>query len=458
MLEELCRQAGLVVRGSESWEVRWRRRAGEPSQRALVVLDDLVDPALLEPIAAGLGEQSAILVTTQFGDAVEAELRRRLPASAILRRQIEGMAPADAQRLFAGVLGRPLAADEYEKIAEAGDLLGWHAGALAFAAAQVRQYGWDGLLAGLREGGLPADRLSKLVRRQWERLAAEQRTDLSALVRYARGRGPFGLPYAMAAWDLKHVEIAEMRLTQLERAGLIERLQAAPDGLYLSSTLWRVAPVVERVLREAGASEFTAEVRRALDRSRLAGRLQGHAGSLLHMPWQFQLLETPWWLLWGALKLLIGAPLWLISRLAGSPRPLRRWLMWTLPGAAEEHLQAHWQRLGLEPSQEVRLLYDAGTLQGIGTVVAAVAGIVTLGLVGLLSLNPATNIPAWGSAVSLLSGAGRSLLASAAGGLAGVAGASLRRKDVGLADGGVGLPRAGDAESADDLRGARSER
>ena len=37
-------------------------------------------------------------------------------------------------------------------ISEAGELLGWHAGALAFAAAQAREYGWDGLLAGLRAG------------------------------------------------------------------------------------------------------------------------------------------------------------------------------------------------------------------------------------------------------------------------------------------------------------------
>ena len=131
-------------------------------------------------------------------------------------------------------------------MAEAGELLGWRAGTLAFAAAQRREYGWDGLLAGLREGGLPSDRLRRMVQSQWERLAAE-RLPPGALVRYARGRGPFGPPYTMAAWDLKSGEIAKVRLTQLERAGLIERLQAQPGNLYLGPELWRAAPVVARV-------------------------------------------------------------------------------------------------------------------------------------------------------------------------------------------------------------------
>jgi hypothetical protein len=237
--------------------------------------------------------------------------------------------------------------------------------------------------------------------RQWERLAAEQRADLSALLRYARGRGPFGLPFAQAAWNLRSAKLAEMRLAQLARAGLIERLQAQPGNLYLSAELWRVAPVVERALRETDAVEFTAEVRQALDRSRLAGRLQGQAGSLLQVPWQFQLLATGWWLVWGVLKLIGEAPLWLYVHVAHSPALLRRWRMWTLPESAEEHLQSQWQRLGLEPTQEVRLIYDARTAAGVGRLVAVVAGVVVLLLLGAFRLT-APALYGWGLGVLLL--------------------------------------------------------
>ncbi len=402
MLEDLCRQAGLAGRENEPWAVRWRRWSSEPARRALVILDDVADAALLAPIAGGLGPQMALVITTQFGDAVTAELAHWQPPATIRRLDLEGLGQEDARRLFEHSLGRELEANEVGRVSEVGELLGWHAGGLAFAAAQAREYGWDGLLAGLREGGLPSERLRRMVQCQWERLAVEQQADLSALVHYARGRGPFGSPYAMAAWNLKNVELTETRLTQLARAGLIERLQARPGNLYLSPTLWRVAPVVERALRETDAAELTTEVRRALDRTRLAGRLQGHAGSPLRVPWQFQLLQTPWFLLWGALKLLIGAPAWLIGQVSRSPQLLHRWLMWTLPGAAEEHLLARWQRLGLEPTQEVRLLYDAGTLRGISSTAAAAAGIVMLVLFGLLSLHPTSPLSGWGLVVDLV--------------------------------------------------------
>jgi hypothetical protein len=403
VLEELCRQAGLAGRENETWAVRWRRWAGEPTRRALVILDDVVDAALLAPIAGGLGQQMALVVTTQFGDAVAAEMVRWLPAATIQRLDLEGLGQQDARCLFEHILGHALQADEVGRVSQAGELLGWHAGALAFAAAQAREYGWDGLLAGLRAGGLPSERLRRMVQSQWERLAAEQRADLSALVRYARGRGPFGPPYAMAAWDLRSGEIAKVRLTQLERAGLIERLQAQPGNLYLSPELWQVAPVVARVLHETDTSELAAEVWRALDRSRLAGRLQGQAGSLLHVPWQFQLLATAWWLVWGVLKLIVEAPLWVYTSVAHSPELLRRWRMWTLPESTEEHLQGQWQQLGLEPTQEVRLIYDARTVEGVGKLVAVVAGVAALALLGAFSLtSPAPRGFGWSLGILLL--------------------------------------------------------
>ncbi len=54
--------------------------------------------------------------------------------------------------------------------------------------------------------------------------------------------------------------------------------------------------------------------------------------------------------------------------------------MWTLPESAEEHLQDRWRRLGLEPTQEVRLIYDARTAAGVGRLVAVVAGVALLAL------------------------------------------------------------------------------
>jgi len=89
-----------------------------------VILDDVVDAARLAPIAGG--PQMALLVTTQFGDALAAELARWLPGAAILRREIEGLTPADARDLCARALGRPLSAEDEAGVAQAGELLGWY--------------------------------------------------------------------------------------------------------------------------------------------------------------------------------------------------------------------------------------------------------------------------------------------------------------------------------------------
>jgi hypothetical protein len=121
------------------------------------------------------------------------------------------------------------------------------------------------------------------------------------------------------------------------------------------------------------------------------------------VPWQFQLLATVWWLVWGVLKLIVEAPLWVYTRVAHSPELLRRWRMWTLPESTEEHLQRQWQRLGLEPTQEVRLIYDARTVEGVGKLVAVVTGVAALALLGAFSLTaPAPRGYGWGLDILLL--------------------------------------------------------
>jgi len=98
--------------------------------------------------------------------------------------------------------------------------------------------------------------------------------------------------------------------------------------------------------------------------------------ALTHVAWQFQLLETAWWVLWGIVRLPVEALLWLWARVSGSRELLGRWQMWTLPGAAAEHIEARWARLGIVRSQEWMIVYEGVTPDALMRIL--VAAVVTV--------------------------------------------------------------------------------
>ena len=161
LVRRLCHQVGITGWPHAPWLRYWRQWAAGPGRRALVILDDLVDPAVLGAIAGPLGAQMALLVTTQFGTPVAEELANWLPAGAIQCLKVAGLAPAEAGQLCERILGRPLTAGELPWWAEVGELLDWHAGGLVFAAHQVQEYGWEGVLAELRAGRLADEQLRR---------------------------------------------------------------------------------------------------------------------------------------------------------------------------------------------------------------------------------------------------------------------------------------------------------
>ena len=161
LVRRLCHQVGITGWPHAPWLRYWRQWAAHPTRRALVILDDLVDPEALRAIVGPLGPQMALLVTTQYGTPVAEELANWLPAGTIQCLKVAGLAQEDAGQLFERILGHPLPEAELPWLSEVGERLGWHAGGLVFAAHQVQEYGWEGVLAELRAGRLADERLRR---------------------------------------------------------------------------------------------------------------------------------------------------------------------------------------------------------------------------------------------------------------------------------------------------------
>lgn len=203
-------------------------------------------------------------------------------------------------------------------------------------------------------------------RQAYEWLSDDLKIALHQLVAGTQEDGPFGEAYAMAVWNLTRPE-ARRRLDTLVRVGVLARLSPVIGSPTAAMARWQVAPEVVRLVRERAPApaSWIAVLRRELGALWLAERLQRLGGSLRHVPWQFYVVATLWWFGWGTFKLVGEALLWLVDRVRGDGRLLGRWQMGTVPLLAVEHLQARWQALGETPLREVRLLYSAGTQQGV---------------------------------------------------------------------------------------------
>lgn len=241
----LCLGFGPERAAGERWHECWRRWAGADERRLLLIVDDAVAAEGLPPLIAGLGPQVVVLITTQQGAEIRAEVERWLPADRILDVGIHGLTPAEGRVLVEAVVGRPLSAAEWKLVREIGELVGWHPEALRLAAIEGREIGWQGLLDELRAGRVPWEEIRRQVNRQWARLHSGQQEWLLALVRDMNCDVGFTIEEAARVWQTE-TAIVERRFHVFERSGLV-------TGERYTETVclrWEITPIVRLALTE----------------------------------------------------------------------------------------------------------------------------------------------------------------------------------------------------------------
>lgn len=165
----LCLALSLERAPGERWVACWRRWAGAEERRLLLIVDDVVSAEGLPPFIAGLGPQVVVLIATQQGVEVRAEVERWVPADAVREAGIHGLTPTEGRQLVEAVVGRPLTDVDWGSVQEIGELVGWHPEALRLAAVEGREVGWQGVINALRAGRLPWPNVRRLVMKQWAR-------------------------------------------------------------------------------------------------------------------------------------------------------------------------------------------------------------------------------------------------------------------------------------------------
>ena len=218
--KRMCLALGLARTPGERWVAGWQRWAGAPARRCLLIVDGAVSGAVLPPLVAGLGPQAVVLVTTQNGVAIRAELERWLPAGTVTAVSVAGLAPAESRQLVEAIFGQRLAAEEWDVVREIGERIGWHAEALRLAASEGREIGWRGLLGELQGGRLPWAEIQRSLTDQWSRLPGEQQAWLSDLVMPAAPDTGFTAASAAELWGVAPA-VAARRLWSLHSCGLV---------------------------------------------------------------------------------------------------------------------------------------------------------------------------------------------------------------------------------------------
>ena len=217
----LCLGFDLERQPGERWVECWRRWASASERRLLLIIDDAISTKGLSPLIAGLGPQAVVMITTQQGAEVRAEVERWLPAAAVMEVGVHGLTPNEGRKLVEAAVARPLTYPEWELIQEIGELVGWHSEALRLAAIEGREIGWAGMPGELRAGRVPWDRVRRLVLREWARLRTDERDGLAALVRGAAPGATLAVEEAARFWQVEPA-VAERRLWVLEHYGLVE--------------------------------------------------------------------------------------------------------------------------------------------------------------------------------------------------------------------------------------------
>ncbi len=231
----LCQALNLERVPGERWLECWRRWASAAERRLLLIVDDAVSAEGLPPLIAGLGSQVAVLITTQQGAEIRAEVERWLPADAIMEVGAEGMAPIEGRAFVEVAVGRPLAVAERELVREIGERVGWHPEALRLAAIEGREIGWQGMLDELRAGRMPWPTLRRRLLGQIAELEAEQRGWLTLLNGGNEPGAWFDETDIARRWSVE-TAVARRRLMMLKRQGLVYEAGDPPR--------WRMTPAV----------------------------------------------------------------------------------------------------------------------------------------------------------------------------------------------------------------------
>lgn len=242
----LCLGFHLEREPGERWVECWRRWASAGERRLLLIIDDAISTKGLSPLIAGLGPQAVVMITTQQGAEVRAEVERWLPAAAVMEVGVHGLTPNEGRKLVEAAVARPLTDPEWELIQEIGERVDWHPEALRLAAIEGREVGWQGMIGELRIGRVPWVEIRRLMMRQWTRLHPDKQHWLSVLVDRETPDTGFTDDEAAQCWKVENA-VAGRRLWRLEHYGLIFR--NTTEGT--DSPRPPVGPVVHKLLRES---------------------------------------------------------------------------------------------------------------------------------------------------------------------------------------------------------------
>ena len=391
-LERLCTALRLKRERWECWADCWQRWAGEEGRRCLLVVDDVVEGRRLEPLLAELGPGVVVLVTTQQGAEIRAEVERWVSPGEIRAIGVRGMEVEEGRRLVERNLERELEVGEWEAVQEIGELVGWHPESLRLAAMEGYRRGWQATLEGLESEGMPLISVDRMLARQWQRMEEEPKQWLLALVRWLNHGKRFGVRYGTAVWGVK-LGVAERRLEWLESTGLVERMEEERDALGWVQELWRVTPVVWRRWGSKSGNNLWQTLKWMYPRWRLYRRMDKEGWQELGAPWQYQVVNTVWSSL-SIVKGIVALSLWIIGWLRQDWAWYERWMNWTILLRAERSLKDYWARAGTEPTEELWLIYDSKETVGFAMFILQVVGMVVLCAGGGLCLWVQIKVPA----------------------------------------------------------------
>ena len=387
--EGWCNALGVQRTHRQSWQDVWWEWLNQPHNAVLLVLEDVSGAALrrswLGALLKALPPSAALLITTQDGDALMAEVQHWRPASSVQSFVLGGLSETEAYALATTILHRPPTAEEWAALRAIGAATGWHPEALRLAASAPAALP-DTAAALTAERSL--QRVAALIEAQWLRLPPSVQTQLLQLVGQAKVSGVFGRGYAAAVWQVTP-EAAQGQLERLVGTGFIERVTEVQDPLWPWPADYRLMPAAQRFLQAlVWTRQDTAPdlLRAAPTVLRAVRHLQRCHGAWLRPPWQFRLAAFFWQFFLVPKALVLGG-LWLAQTLGAPRRWLTAWREGTMLLVAETMMRRHWAERGIEPPEEFWLLYDAhqGMLLWVWLAILALG--ITGPVCGLLSIR-----------------------------------------------------------------------
>ena len=129
-------------------QAEWETWMDDPARRLLVVVDDVVEGSALLDLLVHKGPQVVVVVTMQRGLDVVRAMEQWLTEGRIAEVELTGMGTVEGRELVERVMGRTLENLEWERVEEAGALLGWHPEGLRLAA-EARVVEWNAVLSDL---------------------------------------------------------------------------------------------------------------------------------------------------------------------------------------------------------------------------------------------------------------------------------------------------------------------